>query len=624
MLRYGKLDWAEFSISSVGRSVFTLLILMIFSGIQNCFAQTDPLAQARYFVSQNDYDKALESVKRLYDQNPMDGEVYRFYFNTLLDKKDYKEAEKLVSKQLKILPNDPMLFLDLGNVYLVSGKPKKSAEPFQQAINFLNGDDILTTKMANEFVRLKQDDWAIKTYERAIEIIRNPYFYSTPLAKLFAQTGNIEQAINTVLNVGQIQLPGLDDTKTILLEILGNDPRKLQLAQKALIRKINEQPSNTWFVELLTWLYTQKDDWEGALIQMQALDELNKENGSRLLDFARLAAKENHFNIAIKALDNILEKGNNNPLFAIAQAEKLRVLFERLKETSTPTSQDIAKVEQEYDSFFRQFPQYYISETLNDYATLEAQFAGKTNKAITLLQTAIAQPNARREFYGWSKLQLGDYYLLAGKIWDASLVYSQVDKDFREDRLGEEARFRNAKLAYYQGDFEWAQAQLSVLKASTSELIANDALYLSILITENIPPDSNLVPLRRFAYADLLLFQNKDQEAETLLDSISKAYPKHPLSDDILMLRAQMAVKHHDFNKALSYWQDVYDRYAQDVLTDDAIFKTAEIYENKLKQPAKAKSFYEKLILEFPGSTYVQLARKHLAALQANTNAQTP
>ncbi|MBS1774753.1 MAG: tetratricopeptide repeat protein [Bacteroidetes bacterium] len=624
MLSSEKFDRVRFSISSLVRGVCVLLVWILLIGIQNCFAQTDPLAQARYFASQKDYDKAIESVKHLYDQNPMDGEVYRFYFNTLLDKKEYKEAEQLVSKQLKISPNDPMLFLDLGNVYVVSGKPKKSAEPFQQAINLLNGDDILTTKMANEFIRLKQEDWAIKTYERAIEIIRNPYFYSTPLAKLYAQTGNIEQAINTVLNVGQIQLPGLDDTKTILLEILGNDLRKLQLAQKALIRKINEQPSNTWFVELLTWLYTQKDDWEGALIQIQALDERNKEDGVRLLDFARLAAKENHFDIAIKALDNILEKGNSKPLFAIAYAEKLRVLFEKLKKNPTPTFQEIAKIEQEYDTFFRLFPQYYISETLNDYATLEAQFAGKTNKAISLLQTAIAQPNARREFYGWSKLQLGDYYLLSGKIWDASLVYSQVDKDFREDMLGEEARFRNAKLAFYQGDFEWAQAQLSVLKASTSELIANDALYLSILITENIPPDSNLVPLRRFAYADLLLFQNKDKEAETLLDSISKAYPKHPLSDDILMLKAQIAVKHQDYNKALNYWQDVYDRYAQDVLADDAIFKTAEVYENYLKQPEKAKSFYEKLILEFPGSTYVQIARKHLALLQANSNVQMP
>src|SRR5690606_21283346 len=177
----------------------------------------------------------------------------------------------------------------------------------------------------------------------------------------------------------------------------------------------------------------------------------------------------------------------------------------------------------------------------------------------------------RKDFVGEAKLQLGDYYILDGKIWDASLIYSQVDKDFREDHLGEEARFRNAKLAYYRGDFKWAQTQLSVLKASTSELIANDALYLSVLITENIPPDSNLIPLERFAYADLLLFQNKDSEAASLLDSISRAFPEHPLKDDILMLHSQIAVKHKDYPKALNYLKEVFEKYDKDVLADDAL-----------------------------------------------------
>src|SRR5690606_751148 len=154
-------------------------------------------------------------------------------------------------------------------------------------------------------------------------------------------------------------------------------------------------------------------------------------------------------------------------------------------------------------------------------------------------------------------LQLGDYFVLQGKVWDASLTYSQVDKAFKEDMLGEEARFRDAKLAYYRGDFEWANLQSSVLKASTSELIANDALYLSVLITENIPPDSNYVPLERFAYADLMVFVNKYDEAERILDSISKAFPKHPLADDIMMQRAKIAQKQADFTRAITFLQQI-------------------------------------------------------------------
>ncbi len=210
---------------------------------------------------------------------------------------------------------------------------------------------------------------------------------------------------------------------------------------------------------------------------------------------------------------------------------------------------------------------------------------------------------------------MGDYYVLTGRIWEASLLYSQVDKDFKNDALGEDARFRNAKLSYYRGDFPYAQEQLSVLKASTSELIANDALYLSVLITENTAKDSINIPFERFAYADLLLFQNKDKEAETLLDSITTAYPKHPLNDDVLMLRAKIADKHHDYNRELDYLKIIYEKYGKDVLGDDAVYKTALIYDKNLNKPELAKSFYEKLIIDYPGSTFVQAARKRLSDL---------
>jgi tetratricopeptide (TPR) repeat protein len=212
---------------------------------------------------------------------------------------------------------------------------------------------------------------------------------------------------------------------------------------------------------------------------------------------------------------------------------------------------------------------------------------------------------------------MGDYHILTGNYWEAALVYMQVDKDFREDMLGEEARFRNAKLSYYQGDFEWAQGQLTVLKQSTSELIANDALYLSVLMIENVAPDSNMVPIKRFAHADLLMFQNKDAQAEALLDSINKAFPEHPLKDDILLQRSRIALKHRDYIKALGYLKEIYEKHADDVLGDDAVFKTADIYENYLHQKDEATKFYEKLIINYPGSTYVQTARKQLNNLKS-------
>ncbi|MBU3675584.1 MAG: tetratricopeptide repeat protein, partial [Chitinophagaceae bacterium] len=254
-----------------------------------------------------------------------------------------------------------------------------------------------------------------------------------------------------------------------------------------------------------------------------------------------------------------------------------------------------------------------------DAAELEARFARNPNKAIERLNRIIQSPQVNRQFRGQCKLDMGDYELLRNNRWESTLLYSQVDKEFKQDMLGEEARFRNARLSYYTGDFAWAQGQLDVLKASTSELIANDALNLSVLITENNPPaDSNSTPLLMFAQAELLAFQYRDTECLALLDSIVLAYPNHVLADDILMTKAKMAQRKQDYNEAAMYLQQITERFADDVLADDAMFQLAVINQEQFNNADEAKRLFEKLLVDFPGSTFVNEARKRFRALRGD------
>jgi tetratricopeptide (TPR) repeat protein len=604
------------------KSVLSLLIIVFAHGAYA--QQPDSLLRARMYTDTKQYDKAIPLFKVMYNENPADIGVYNEYLNVLLAAKKYKDAQNIAEDQQRMRPQNPLSLIDIGRVYQAAGKEKKATEQYDKALTLINGDDMLTQQMATAFNIAGNDKYAILTYERARDMLRNPYMYYSPLARLYAKSGEIEKAVNALLDGAPGNIGGAEDTKASMLEFLGNDPKKLQLAQKAVVKRINAQPDNVFCGEILTWLYTQKGDWDGALMQIEAIDIRNKENGTRIIEFAKLAEREFQYDIAAKALDAVIELGKEQPMYAVAKAQKLEVLMQRLEANPDFTAAEIDSLSKEYSDFFTEYPQYYTTETMLDYARLEAQYNNNADKGVELLEKAIRQPIAARNFIGKAKLQLGDYQILQGKIWDASLTYGQVDKSFREDMLGEEARFRNAKVSYYLGLFTYAQSQLNVLKASTSELIANDALYLSVLITENITSDSNLVPLNRFAYADLLLFQNKDKEAETLLDSISQAFPKHPLRDDILLLHAKLSVKHKDYNKALDYLKDIYIQYGKDVLGDDAVFKTAEIYQNYLKQNEQAKHFYEQLILDYPGSTYVQAARKRLADLQPAVPAAAP
>lgn len=598
-----------------------MLVLSLY--ILPVHAQQERIDAARMALDMQDIPKAVSLYKELHQQQPGDDAVYDGYLKALIAAKDYKTAMDVANARLKTRPQDGLTMLDIGGLYGLMGKDKKAAEVFEQAVQTVNGDDLYTTRLAESFTRMKQDAYAIKTYERARAMLHTDFLYTGPLSRLYAKTGQTENAVNILLIGGQMQPNGEEDVKATLLEILGDDEAKLATTQKTLIKRINELPDNPFYTEILTWLYTRRDDWDGALMQIAALDARLQEQGRRLLGFARSARADEQYEVALKALDIIAEDNKDSPLVPDATAEGLSIRMQRLRADARRKPQDIQDLRTRYEQLFAGQPQYKLTQTMADYAELLAQFAGAPRLAIQQIETTLGHPGVRRDFSGRLRLQMGDYLMLTGDIWDASLKYSQVDKDFREDALGEEARFRNAKLSWYRGDFEWAEGQLSVLKASTSELIANDALYLSVLITENIPPDSNLVPLQRFAYADLLLFQNKDSAAAVLLDSIAKTYPDHPLQDDILMQQAKIARRRGDYKEALALYAQVYDApkggKRDDLLADDALFSAAEVQEQILKDNKQARALYETLILRFPGSSFVQRARERMAALDGNT-----
>jgi tetratricopeptide (TPR) repeat protein len=560
------------------------------------------------------WDQAVPLLKQAYEaQENLD--TYEDYLRALLEIKDYKAAEALVQSRQKH-DSSPLRNIDLGRVYAVSGRERKAQEQFAVAVNAVTGDEMLSQQMAAAFLAAGRTQEAILVYERTRSILQNPYLFAGSLTRLYAQTGDLAKAVDVLLSSGPSPFGGPDDTKATLLELTGDDEAKLQTVQKAIIRRINLQPDNTYYADILMWLYTQRNDWEGALLQVQAIDERTKGNGQGLLQFARMAQHEGQDEIALKSLDIVMEGGKSQPYYVMAWMQRMNIEMWRVSEQAKIDTAQLSKLAVNFEQFFKEYPEYRSSELVLVYATLEAQYRNHPQKAIEILENALTQPTASKEFVGKVKLQMGDYQILVGKVWDASLTYSQVDKAFREDAMGEEARYRNARLAYYRGDFEWAQAQLSALKASTSELIANDALNLSVLITENTP-DSNNAALLQFAHADLLLFQNRYAEATRVLDSIAQVYPKHPLQDDVLMLRASMAMKQHDFDKALGFYERVYKEFGKDVLGDDAVFKMAELYEQKLNKPQEAAHYYEQLIIDYPGSTYVQLARARLTALQA-------
>jgi TolA-binding protein len=216
------------------------------------------------------------------------------------------------------------------------------------------------------------------------------------------------------------------------------------------------------------------------------------------------------------------------------------------------------------------------------------------------------------------KLELGDALLFSGDLWESGLLYSQVDKAFKYEEIGREAKYRNAKLDFYRGEFQWAQAQLDVLKSSTSQLIANDAMYLSLLISDNTVFDSTTDALTIYSHADLLSYRNKRQEALQTLDTLLEKFPTHPLFDDALFKKAEIFTLEKRYHEADSLYGNVVSGFPTGIISDDAQFRRAQIHEKFLNDTPGAMQLYEELLKNYPGSTFAVEARKRYRALRGD------
>jgi predicted Zn-dependent protease len=592
-----------------------LLCFLCFASIAQ--AQDQLLILAKEYLSNKDYPKAGELYAKLYQNNPSDRNITEGYIICLIGNRDYKNAEKLLKSILKKYKKDIDYTLLLYKVYSQQADDKKARKSIASLMEDNMNDEGSLRRVANLFIENGMNDYAIEMYEGGKKQTGNPFLFAEELATLYDKKGDFDKATESLLDLASQQPQKIEDVKTALLRIF-TKPDKVETVRKKMIKRINEQTENVVYPDILSWLYIQQKDYESAFTQVKALDIRLKEQGRRPLSFARIAAKEKEYNAARDAFNYIIQLGKESPYYMVANAEKISLSKTELEAKPNYKAQDVNNVLADYEAYFTFNPSAQYAEPQQEYALLLARYANRQKDAIIALEKITTLSSGNPMFKGRCKLDLGDYQIIDNNNWEATLLYSQVDKEFKNDMLGEEARFKNAKLSYYIGDFKWAQGQLDILKASTSELIANDALNLSVLITENSGLDSNIAPLQTFSRADLLIFQNKLADANKALDSITNEYPEHALLDDILMAKASMEVKQHHYKEALAYLEKVYTKYNEDILADDAIYQSAVINEKYLENHEEAKNLFEKIILEFPGSSFVQEARKEYRRLRGD------
>lgn len=596
-------------------TAFTLLILGLNLAVLNAQA-ADPNLANQYF-SDGEYEKAASLYSQLVEKERRSDYYFTRYIECLSKLEKWDEAEKAVKKQLKDQPENNTLYVVYGNIYEEQGKEAEAAAQYDRAIEKMASDYAAVIRLANMFLNDSKYDYAIKTYERGESLTKEKNRFAYNLGDLYRRKGEPVKMTEQYLNALAADPGKLPTLQTIFSRSLA--PEDILELQTQLYARIQEN-ENPDYIELLAWSFVQRKDFKSALRQYKALDKRLGESGQRIMRLADDASEARDYDAAIAAYEYIMtEKGQSSPFFYDSKREAMQCRRRKITEGFNYTQLDLTTLEAEYESFLTQYGKSHLSATIIlQLAELEAVYLRNLPKAISLLEELKLVPGVRPNILARLKINLGDYYLMHGDIWESTLLYSQVDKAFKEDTIGQEARFKNARLSYFNGDFQWAQAQFDVLKASTSKLIANDALDLSVFIMDNLNLDTTSDAISLYASAEMLVLQNRYEEAFLKLDTLARDFPEHSLQDDILYLKGRIWDQQRNYEKAIPLYQEIAEKYKEDIRADNALYALAQIYELKQIDLEKAKEIYEKIFLDYSGSVFAVDARKRFRVLRGD------
>lgn len=602
------------------KNILTIFVVFMLVGIH---AQTSTDKQlAEHYYSNKDFEKAQTYFEVLYKYDPS-----KYNFTRLLDcyiaTNTDKEAEKLIKKQWNQNKNDLDYAVILGQFYEDHDEVSKANDIYDELISDLRAVPSSIISLFNAFKGKGKNDYAFKAISKGRELMKNNYPLHFQFAEYYGATQQTNKMIGEYLDLLDYNASYLSSVETMLtrqIDFGTADSKELPILKEELLKRSQKNPSNQTYSELLIWMFVQTKDFSAALVQTQAIDKRFNQQGYNVYNLGAICIQNKEYSVARKAFKYVKDLGADGPLYFRAENSLLNTRFLEITSNRNYSTDDIKEAIGEYQTAIDRVGKNNMSLPLIvEMSHIQAFYGNDAETAIINLTEALDLARLTDMQRADVKMQLADIDVLHGDIWEASLLYMQIDKSFKFEPIGHEARFKNARIFYYDGEFNYAQSQLDVLKQSTSKLIANDAIQLSLLITDNYGLDSNFAAMFWFASADLLIEQHKYPEAFQLFDSIMINFPYHSLGDEILIKKSRAMQLQGKWNEALAFLEELLKYYSEDILADDAWFQKGDIYQNHLFDNEKAKECYLKLLTDFKGSLYVTEARKRFRKLRGES-----
>ena len=583
--------------------IFAIMLPML------SFGQNDALAN-KYF-EEGKYEKALRIYQSIYDKNPRRLDIFKALVATQQQLENYEVAGQLLENRAKTYGSYPQLTVDIGFNFELQERYEEAKVFYQLAIDQIDQQPSYARFIGDTFDKYGQLEWAAKAFTRGMELNPNADF-NIQLARIYGELQDYENMFDSYLSLMDSK-PGYNSyTKRNLTQFITEDPANEAnvIFRKTLIKRIQEDP-NLLYNELLSWLYVQQKEYRKSFSQEKAIYMRKGETLEHLSQLALIAIEDKQYEVGLDVLDYVITRSG-------IVEEQLEAEEERMK-VWVKTEPELDKIEAEFQKVFDKYGlstlTYSLQIAYNDFIA----FKKKDPETAIVNLKVLSDTDLNRFEKARVKMKLADILVYTQKFNQALIYYSQIQKKVQGNILAQQARYKVARTSYFKGDFKWAQIQLDVLKKSTSQLIANDAMELSLLISDNSVEDSTQTALRKFAKADLLSLQERPNEAVSILSDILENHKGEAIEDEALLRRAKLYTLLGNYDKAEADYLAVIETFKEDILADDAFYLLAQLYENELAKPDRAQEFYEQIVFNYPDSIYFVDARKRYRSLRGDT-----
>ncbi|MFA0961818.1 tetratricopeptide repeat protein [Roseivirga sp. BDSF3-8] len=584
---------------------------------QSSGSEDENLQLANEYYSQAEFDKARILYEELAGNTRIIPLIHNNYFEILLNQQDYKAAQSYLKKTQRYYPDNIRYEIDEGEIIRRKESEEKAREYWSGLIDAYEGNQQYLRILAQNFI----DRNLLKLAEQAFLSARTntpaPGAYSLELATVYRLQGNKQKMVEEYLTFAKSRPENIDYVQNVMQAVM--DEEDLDDLETYLLDRVQDNPEEGAYSEMLVWVALQKKDFYGAFIQSRAMDKRFGTQGVNSMKIGRISLENKEYETAVKVFDYLSREYPDGPYYQLAGRMRIHSREELVKNSYPVDTVEVRALVNDYRELIDRLGLSNQSlEAMRSKALLHAFYLDEPQIAEDLLKTIIATPRADSKIVSKSKIDLGDIYLLTGQPWESTLLYSQAEKAEKDDPIGYEAKLKNAKLNYYEGNFQLAQEHLDILKQATTRDIANDAMDLSLTIKDNTLLDTTDAAMQQFARVELMLFRNKPQMAMDTLNAMLEKYEGHSLTDEIWFLQADILRKLGQFQQAIDILEQIEIKFPKDILGDNAMYTKGLIYQEDLKDEEVAMGIFRDFLIRYPGSIFSADARKRFRLLRGD------